>query len=130
MRDVSAIETLPIPEGVTVVVKARNVTVEGPRGKLTKNIGHVSMDVQVVSIVLHLHENRPGDTYSPSKLIGRMKLIRRSQVKRGEKSQVVFTVWHGARKHVACLRTIRSLVGNMITGVTKVRPSTALTTSC
>ena len=28
-------------------------------------------------------------------------------------------VWHGKRKHVACLRTIRSLIHNMIVGVTK-----------
>ncbi|KAI9202827.1 ribosomal protein L6, alpha-beta domain-containing protein [Polychytrium aggregatum] len=28
-------------------------------------------------------------------------------------------VWHGARKHVACIRTICSHIENMITGVTK-----------
>ncbi|KAI8457027.1 ribosomal protein L6, alpha-beta domain-containing protein [Phakopsora pachyrhizi] len=32
---------------------------------------------------------------------------------------VKFIVWHGGRKHVACLRTVKSLVENMITGVTK-----------
>lgn len=42
------------------------------------------------------------------------------QVKRAKGSQVLFTVFHGARKHVACLRTIKSLVENMIIGVTKV----------
>ncbi|RUS30359.1 ribosomal protein L6, alpha-beta domain-containing protein [Jimgerdemannia flammicorona] len=30
-----------------------------------------------------------------------------------------FIVWHGKRKHVACIRTVRSLINNMITGVTK-----------
>ncbi|KAJ9104468.1 hypothetical protein QFC21_001963 [Naganishia friedmannii] len=30
-----------------------------------------------------------------------------------------FTVWHGVRKHVACLRTVKSMVANMITGVTR-----------
>jgi large subunit ribosomal protein L9e len=39
---------------------------------------------------------------------------------KGKTSKVVFAVWQGGRKHVACLRTIRSLVNNMITGVTKV----------
>lgn len=34
---------------------------------------------------------------------------------------VTFAVWQGGRKHVACLRTIKSMVANMITGVTKVR---------
>ena len=43
------------------------------------------------------------------------------QVKTQKGSQVVFTVWHGARKHVACLRTVKSMVSNMFTGVTKVR---------
>ncbi|OZJ04574.1 60S ribosomal protein L9-A [Bifiguratus adelaidae] len=30
-----------------------------------------------------------------------------------------FIVWHGSRKHNACIRTVRSLINNMITGVTK-----------
>ncbi|KAL7421513.1 60S ribosomal protein L9B [Cryptotrichosporon argae] len=87
MKDISAVETLAIPEGVTVSVKARKVSVEGPRGVLHKNVGHVAMDIQVV--------------------------------KATKGSKVVFTIWHGSRKHVACLRTIKSAVENMITGVTK-----------
>ncbi|KZT12515.1 60S ribosomal protein L9 [Laetiporus sulphureus 93-53] len=35
------------------------------------------------------------------------------------KGKVTFAVWQGARKHVACLRTIKSLINNMIIGVTK-----------
>ncbi len=42
-----------------------------------------------------------------------------SQVKTAKENKVVFTVWHGARKHVACLRTVKSMVSNMIVGVTK-----------
>ncbi|ODN98272.1 50S small subunit ribosomal protein L9e [Cryptococcus wingfieldii CBS 7118] len=87
MKDLSSVETLNVPEGVTVEVKARTVTVEGPRGKLTKNVGHIQMDIQLV--------------------------------KTPKGSKVVFTVWHGARKHVACLRTVKSLVENMIIGTTK-----------
>jgi len=87
MKDVSSIEYLDIPEGVTVQVKARKVTVEGPRGTLTKNAGHIQMDIQVV--------------------------------KKPKSNQVVFTVWHGNRKHVACLRTVKSMVENMVIGVTK-----------
>lgn len=41
---------------------------------------------------------------------------------KGSKNKVLLTVWQGSRKHVACLRTIRSMINNMITGVTKVRP--------
>jgi len=43
-----------------------------------------------------------------------------SQVNTAKERKVQFTIWHGARKHVACLRTIKSLVENMIIGVTKV----------
>ena len=36
MRDVYKDEDLAIPEGVTVSIKSRVITVEGPRGKLVK----------------------------------------------------------------------------------------------
>jgi len=38
---------------------------------------------------------------------------------KGKKNKVTLAVWQGGRKHVACLRTIRSLIENLITGVTK-----------
>ncbi|THH14892.1 hypothetical protein EW146_g5506 [Bondarzewia mesenterica] len=38
---------------------------------------------------------------------------------KGKTNQVTLAVWQGGRKHVACLRTIKSLILNMITGVTK-----------
>lgn len=50
MKDITSVESLTIPEGVTVVSKARTITVEGPRGKLVKRVGHIQMDIQVVSI--------------------------------------------------------------------------------
>lgn len=49
MKDLSSVETLVIPADVTVQVKARKVTVTGPRGTITKNAGHIAMDIQVVS---------------------------------------------------------------------------------
>ncbi|KAF9906786.1 hypothetical protein EC991_000299 [Linnemannia zychae] len=84
MKDIYKEEILPIPEGVKVEVKARQVTVTGPRGTLSKNFRHTEMDIVKL------------DT-------ARLRLV----------------VWHGKRKHVACLRTIRSLINNMIIGVTK-----------
>jgi len=84
MKDIYKEEILAIPEGVQVEVKARNVTVTGPRGVLTKNFRHTEMDIVKL------------DT-------ARLRLV----------------VWHGKRKHVAFLRTIRSLINNMIIGVTK-----------
>jgi len=37
----------------------------------------------------------------------------------GKTQKVTFAVWQGGRKHVACLRTIRTMINNMVTGVTK-----------
>ncbi|PNS19951.1 60S ribosomal protein L9-A [Sphaceloma murrayae] len=84
MKYIHSDQTLEIPEGVNVTIKTRNVTVEGPRGKLTKNLGHLSVSFShpkknVISIELH----------------------------------------HGSRKAVATLRTVRSIINNMIIGVTK-----------
>lgn len=46
--------------------------------------------------------------------------IRLVKPKADGRAQVVkLVVWHGGRKHVACLRTVKSLIQNMITGVTK-----------
>ena len=41
----------------------------------------------------------------------------------GKTNKVTLAVWQGGRKHVACLRTIKSLIENMVTGVTKVCPA-------
>lgn len=87
MRDVLQTEELDIPEGVTLNIKSRLITVEGPRGKLVKNVRHVNMDIQLI---------------------------------KAKTNKVLLAVWQGGRKHVACLRTIKSLIQNMITGVTKV----------
>ncbi|RQM05125.1 hypothetical protein DH86_00003555 [Scytalidium sp. 3C] len=67
-----------------VTIKARQVTVEGPRGKLQKDLSHLAVSFShpkknVINIELH----------------------------------------HGARKNVATLRTVRTLINNLIIGVTK-----------
>jgi len=87
MRDILQTEGLEIPDEVTVTIKSRLIEVTGPRGKLTKNVRHVNMDIQLI--------------------------------KGKSKNKVLLAVWQGGRKHVACLRTIKSLINNMITGVTK-----------
>ncbi|KIY49310.1 ribosomal protein L6 [Fistulina hepatica ATCC 64428] len=40
-------------------------------------------------------------------------------IKTAKGARVTLAVWQGSRKHVACLNTIKSLISNMITGVTK-----------
>ena len=46
-----------------------------------------------------------------------LRLVKPKADTRDQKVKLV--VWHGNRKHVACLRTVKSLIDNMITGVTK-----------
>ncbi|KAF7732376.1 hypothetical protein EC973_005272 [Apophysomyces ossiformis] len=84
MKDIYKDDELIIPDGVEVSVKARNVTVKGPRGELKKNLRHLNIEIKFEG-----------------------------------KNKLKFVVYHGNRKHVACIRTVRSLVNNMITGVTK-----------
>ncbi|KAG8936627.1 hypothetical protein FRC03_012421 [Tulasnella sp. 419] len=86
MRDVLQTEELDIPEGVTVGIKSRIITVEGPRGKLVRDVHHINMDIRLI---------------------------------KGKVGRVHLAVWQGGRKHVACLRTVKSLISNLIKGVTK-----------
>ena len=67
-----------------VHIKTRQVTVEGPRGKLTKDLGHLSV------------------AFSHPK-----------------KDVINIEMHHGARKNIAALRTVRTIINNMIIGVTK-----------
>ncbi|KAF2209809.1 hypothetical protein CERZMDRAFT_46544 [Cercospora zeae-maydis SCOH1-5] len=84
MRYIYSQETLDIPEGVKVNIKTRQVTVEGPRGKLVKDLGHLAVAFS------HPQPNR-----------------------------INIELHHGSRKNVATLRTVRTLINNMIIGVTK-----------
>ncbi|EGR47735.1 uncharacterized protein TRIREDRAFT_78870 [Trichoderma reesei QM6a] len=84
MRYIHSQETLEIPEGVKVNIKTRIVTVEGPRGKLSKNLGHLAVN------------------------FGHPK-----------KNTISIEIHHGNRKNVATLRTVRSIIENLIIGVTK-----------
>jgi large subunit ribosomal protein L9e len=84
MRYIHSEETLDVPEGVKVSIKARQVTVEGPRGVLKKDLSHLPVNF--------------------------------SQPK---KNQIGIEIHHGSRKGVATLRTVRTLINNLIIGVTR-----------
>jgi len=84
MKYIHSEETLTVPEGVKVAIKSRQVTVEGPRGKLHKDLSHLAVNFS-----------------QPKKDIIKIELH------------------HGARKNVATLRTVRTLINNLIIGVTK-----------
>lgn len=84
MRYIHSEETLEVPENVKVSIKSRLVTVEGPRGKLSKDLSHIAVSFS-----------------SPKKNVIGME------------------IHHGVRKNVAALRTVRTLINNLIIGVTK-----------
>jgi large subunit ribosomal protein L9e len=48
MRQILKTDKVKIPEGVTVTSHARTVTVNGPRGKLSKTFKHVPVDIQIL----------------------------------------------------------------------------------
>jgi len=84
MRYIHTEEILQVPETVKVTIKSRVVTVEGPRGKLVKDLSHLSVNFSVPK----------------AGIIG-------------------IAIHHGNRKNVATLRTVRTLINNLIIGVTK-----------
>jgi large subunit ribosomal protein L9e len=84
MRYIHSEETLEVPENVKVSIKSRLITVEGPRGKLTKDLSHIAVNFS-----------------SPKKNV------------------IGIEIHHGSRKNVAALRTVRTIINNLITGVTK-----------
>lgn len=84
MKFIHSEERLPIPDNVKISIRSRIVTVEGPRGKLVKDLSHLAVsfgrpDKKTISIELH----------------------------------------HGARKNVAALRTVRTILNNLVIGVTR-----------
>ncbi|XP_077248308.1 large ribosomal subunit protein uL6-like [Tasmannia lanceolata] len=48
MKTILASQTMDIPEGVSVKVKAKIIEVEGPRGKLIRNFKHLNLDFQLI----------------------------------------------------------------------------------
>ncbi|KAK2988128.1 hypothetical protein RJ640_017460 [Escallonia rubra] len=89
MKTILSSETMDIPEGVKVKVKAKMIEVEGPRGKLTRDFKHLNLDFQLIT-----------------------------DAETGQRKLKV-DAWFGSRKTTAAIRTALSHVGNLITGVTK-----------
>ncbi|KAL7003735.1 60S ribosomal protein L9B [Sarracenia purpurea var. burkii] len=89
MKTILSSETMDIPDGVKITVKAKMIEVEGPRGKLTRNFKHLNLDFQLIT----------------DEETGKKKLKIES--------------WFGSRKTTASIRTALSHVDNLIKGVTK-----------
>ncbi|CAH9107391.1 unnamed protein product [Cuscuta epithymum] len=89
MKTILSSETMDIPEGVKIKVHAKQIEVEGPRGKLSRNFKHLNLDFQLIK----------------DEETGKLKLK--------------VDAWFGSRKSTAAIRTALSHVDNLITGVTK-----------
>merc|ERR1712100_164964 len=101
MKTVLSTRNVEIPEGVTVAVKARVVTVEGKLGKLTRSFKHTAIEMEVVG----------GDELEDpkGKLTDEQKLLKYVKV----------DMWFATRKQLATVRTICTHIENMIVGVTR-----------
>ncbi|CEO98730.1 Large ribosomal subunit protein uL6 alpha-beta domain-containing protein [Plasmodiophora brassicae] len=49
MKTIRTTRTVEIPDGVTVTVKSRTVSVQGPRGKLSRSFQHVNLSLRRIS---------------------------------------------------------------------------------
>ena len=45
MKTLKSQRVISVPEGVTVAIKSRTVTVKGPRGELTRSFKHQNLDM-------------------------------------------------------------------------------------
>ncbi|KAJ9646174.1 uncharacterized protein PV06_02004 [Exophiala oligosperma] len=88
MKYIFSSEQLVIPDNVKIHIRSRIVTVEGPRGKLTKDLSHIA-------VTFSLPKNHKGQQI------------------------VQIEIHHGSRKNVATLRTVKSIIENLVTGVTR-----------
>jgi len=65
MKELNSFQLVKVPEGLTATVKARIVTVKGPRGSLMKSFKHLAIDVYMVD----------QDTIKVEKWFGKKKQI-------------------------------------------------------
>ena len=77
---------------VTVTLKARKVTVKGKRGEVTKNFSHLAVELQK----LKQNDNKRSGSF------------------------IRIRMWFGGYKQACAVNTLKSLINNMITGVTLV----------
>lgn len=89
MKTILSSETMDIPDGIEIKIKAKIIEVKGPRGTLTRNFKHLNLDFMLIT------DEETG------------------------KKKLKVDAWFGSRKTTAAIRTALSHVGNLITGVTQ-----------
>ena len=77
---------------VDVSIKSRVVTIKGPRGSITKNLSHLNVELRIVDVV----ENEK------------------------KKRAIRVRMWFGQYKQKCQVKTVHTLLSNMIQGVREV----------
>jgi large subunit ribosomal protein L9e len=77
---------------VKVSVKARKVTVTGPKGTITKDLSHMAIDMRVMKM----------------------------NTKKMKGLYVRIQMWNGKSRHACAVSTFKSLINNMFIGTTEV----------
>ncbi|KAL9617247.1 MAG: hypothetical protein Q9160_007928 [Pyrenula sp. 1 TL-2023] len=90
MRYIHSEESLTVPENVKIHIRSRIVNVEGPRADV-ESAGKLTKDLSHLAVCFKL----------PSKDV------------------LSIEIHHGSRKNVATLRTVKTIINNLIIGVTK-----------
>ncbi len=50
MKTILATQTMDLPEGIKVEIKAKQIRVSGPRGVLTRDFKHLNLDFQLLEL--------------------------------------------------------------------------------
>uniref|UniRef100_A0A7S3JFP6 Large ribosomal subunit protein uL6 alpha-beta domain-containing protein n=1 Tax=Euplotes harpa TaxID=151035 RepID=A0A7S3JFP6_9SPIT len=90
MKYLSTTQNIVIPDGVKVTIRSRVVTAEGPKGKVTKDLSHLPLEIKIVD----------------------------SQKKKGKK-EVSITKWFANYKQRTTVQTCHGVFRNMFNGVTR-----------
>jgi len=93
MRVILREDFVKIPEGVKVSVKARKITVKGPRGEIKKDLSHLPIDLRVM----------------------KMATGKSAQKDLGVRVQM----WNAGYKQASSVGTFASIIRNAIVGVTE-----------
>ena len=89
MKYMNTTKNVLIPEGVTIKIKSRIVTVKGPKGEIVKNISHLPLDIKIID-----------------------------SKKKGRK-EVSITRWFANYKHRTTVKTCMGIFKNLFNGVTR-----------
>ena len=90
MKYLNTTAKVVVPEGVTVSIKSRVITVKGPRGEVVKDISHMPLDIK----------------------------IQNSEKEEGKK-EVSITRWFANYRGRPLVKTCAGVFKNMFTGVTR-----------